>query len=925
MKTQLRILTAILLFAGSFYNLNAQYTVTGQVLNEYGDPLPTATCVAVSAIDSTFLKFALSDGEGRFELKDLTKKSILLQITFLGYNQYEKRFNAPESGATIDAGQVQLSRSDIKLDEIVIKGENTPIIAKKDTLVYNANAFETTPSEVVEDLLRKMPGIEVEDDGTVIAQGEEVEKVTVDGKDFFNNDPKVATKNLPAQAIDKVEFFNRPSEMSEFTGVDDGERIKTMNLELKEDHKKGQFGTVAGAYGTDDRYDSRLSINRFTPNLQLSVIGNFNNINQQGFSVDDYISFMGSMRGFRSRDAGGIPINSGLSDGFVTTNAGGVNLNYDFSPKTKLNLSYFLNDINNDITSMTTRETFLEEEVTFITNENVEQLSDNTGHSLQMRLDHKIDSTQDIRLTSNVGLNDATLSNVSSSNLNTRGSTENQSNNSYGTIGDNQSLAGTLMYRKKLGAKKNKSLTINLNLNTSDENFDADLESENIFFPDDPVRMYSEEIVQRQLQTDDVMNYQVRGSYVQPAGKGKWLEFMYRRQNFNNELARDVYDAIMGGEEFNDLLSNHYDRTFIYDRGGLALHFNGENSSATIEGQIQNSRLTGDIISEDLLIENQSTYFLPRLTLRRDMGNAHNLFMRYSTSVREPSLTQLQPILDNSNPLNLYIGNPDLITEYRHNMRLNYVKFNEFSFSSLFAFINATYVRNNIINETIIDENFVRTTRPVNVDYDFSVNGNVSYSTPVRSLGMKVRFNTNLRYQNSILFINTVKNKSNRYTSRVGLTLDNRNKETIDISVGANLSYNLTTYSVSEENNQSFLNQTYNADITYKPTDYWIFSTRLRTRVFTQESIGETQTIPLLNASISRFVTNNRKLEVKFSVFDLLNKNLGFNQRSTLNYIETEEIISLGRYFMVGFNYSIRGTEGNTSRGGGRGPGGFRR
>jgi hypothetical protein len=234
-------------------------------------------------------------------------------------------------------------------------------------------------------------------------------------------------------------------------------------------------------------------------------------------------------------------------------------------------------------------------------------------------------------------------------------------------------------------------------------------------------------------------------------------------------------------------------------------------------------------------------------------------------------------------------------------------------------------VKNNIINETIIDENFVRTTRPVNVDYDFSVNGNVSYSTPVRSLGMKVRVNTNLRYQNSILFINTVQNKSHRYTSRVGLTVDNRNKETIDISIGANLSYNLTTYSVSSENNQSFLNQTYNADITYKPTDYWIFSSRLRTRIFTQESIGASQTIPLLSASISRFVTNDRKLEVKLSVFDLLNKNLGFNQRSTLNYIETEEIVSLGRYFMIGFNYSIRGTEGNASRSGGRGQGRFRR
>ena len=919
MQKYTRYLIGFTLMWISLAAINGQYSVTGQVLDESDTPLPSATAVVISAVDSTFLKFSLTDIEGRFQLKNLNHKSVILQVTFLGYEQYEKKLSYPESGSIIDVGKLQLIRSENKLDEVVIKGENTPIIAKKDTLVYNANAFETTPNEVVEDLLRRMPGIEVEEDGTVIAQGEEVEEVTVDGKNFFTNDPKVATKNLPAQAIDKVEFFNRPSEMSEFTGVDDGERIKTMNLELKEDHKKGQFGTIAGAYGTDDRYDSRLSLNRFTPNLQLSVIGNFNNINQQGFSVDDYVNFMGSMGGFRRRDGGGIPINSGLSNGFVTTNAGGVNLNYDFTPKTKLNLSYFLNDINNDITSITTRENFFRENATFITNEEGQQLSDNTNHRFQMRLDHKIDSTQDIRLTSNISFNNADLLSITNSNLVSREIVENSSSNDYITEGDNQSLAGTLMYRKKLGAKRNKSLTVNLNLNTSDENFDADLNSQNVFFPDDPVREFSEEIVQRQLQTDDVMNYQIRGSYVQPAGSGKWLEFMYRRQNFSNELVREVYDAIQGGEEFNDLLSNHYDRNFIYDRAGLALHFNSENSSASIEGQIQNSRLTGDIISESVMIRNESTFFLPRVTLRKDFGNAHNLFMRYSTNIREPSLTQLQPIIDNSDPLNLYQGNPDLITEYRHNLRMNYVKFNEFSFSSLFAFINATYVRNNITNETFIDENFVRTTRPVNVDYDFSINGNISYSTPVRSLGMKVRLNTNLRYQNSILFINSQENKSNRYTSRAGITFDNRNKENIDISIGANLSYNITNYSVSNENNQSFLNQTYTTNVIYKPTDNWILNTRFNTRVFSQDNFGETQTVPLLNASISRFMTSNKKLELKVSAFDIFNQNLGVNQRSTLNYIENEEIISLGRYFMVGLTYSIRGTsQGGASMGRGR-------
>jgi hypothetical protein len=914
-KTTLLIIAFVGVIQASL--LGQSVTVSGIIHDETSQPLVNATCVAISASDSTFLKFSLTDMNGKFQLKDIKPQEILLQVTFLGYNQYAKRIDLTANQNDLDVGTISLLRSENKLDEVVIKGETTPIEVRKDTLVYNANAFETTPNEVVEDLLRKMPGIEVEDDGTIIAQGEEVEKVTVDGKDFFGNDPKAATKNLPAQSIDKVEFFNRQSDMSEFTGVDDGERIKTMNLELKEDYKKGQFGTLAGAYGTDDRYETRLSLNRYTPKLQTSVIGNFNNVNRQGFSTQEYRNFMGSMGGFRNRGAGGVPINSGLSDGFVSTAAGGLNLNYEFSPKTKINLSYFLNDINNQIESITTRENFINERPSFFTNETSNQVGDNTNHKVEMRLDHKIDSTQDIRITSSLSFNNANLSSLGTSNLVSQNIIENQGSSDYLTDGTGNSLEGGLMYRKKLGVKKNKSLTLNLNLNSSDEDFNADLGSLNEFFPEDPVRSFSEDIMQRQLQTDDQMSYQVRTSYVQPITNGKYFEILYRRQNFDNELVRDVYDAVLNGEEFNDLLSNHYDRNFVYDRGGIALHHNGESSSLSLEAQLQYSQLSGDIISENVMINKTGTYFLPRLSWRKELGTSHFVDMRYSTNVSEPSIQQLQPIIDNSDPLSLYQGNPDLTNEYRHNLRINYIKFDQFSFSSLFAFINASYTSNNITNETIIDDAFRRITRPVNVDYDFSVNGNITYATPIRKFGMKVRLNTNLRYQNSILFINSEKNKADRYTTRFGVTLENRSKKVIDVSVGGNWSYNLTSYDVNSDRNQSFLNQTYTTDLILKPNGNWIFNSSLRYRIISNNNFGESQQIPIVNASISRFVNASKKLELKVSVFDLLNQNVGINQTVNLNYIENEEILSLGRYFLVGLTYAIRGTSAGDE--GGRG------
>lgn len=901
----------------SLHIYSQDISLKGVILDNNGDPLVSATAVAISAKDSVFLQFGLTNINGKFELKRIKPQPILLQITYLGFDQYSKEVIPTKGQTEIDLGNLSLVLSENKLDEVIIMGEITPIMAKKDTLVYNANAFETTPNEVVEDLLRKMPGIEIEDDGTVIAQGEEVEKVTVDGKDFFGDDPKIATKNLPAKAVDKVEFFDRKSDMSEFTGVDDGERTKTMNLELKEDHKQGQFGTLAAAYGSDERYESRMSINRFSSKLQASVIGNFNNVNKQGFSANEYRSFMTSMGGFMGRGSRGsdISISSGLSDGFVKTNAAGLNLNYDFTPKTKINISYFLNDIGNEIDRLSTAENFFNETRSFITNESGLQLSDNTNHRVQLRFDHEIDSTQDLRLTSNIGLNNANLTSSNITSLINSGVTENSGDALYNTEGHDNSIAGSVMYRKKLGIKKDKSMTINFNLNTADEEIIGDLASENIFFPEDEFRTFTENLLQNQFQTDDVMSYQLRTSYVQPISAGKYFELNYRRQNYDNELIRDVFDTENGVEKINDLLSNHYDRNFVYDRGGIAYHIKTELNSISIEGQVQNSRLTGDIISEGSIIKNSSTSFLPRFSWRRELGMAHSINLRYTTNVREPSITQLQPILDNADPLNLYQGNPDLSNEYRHNVRLMYHNFDQFSFSSIFGMVTTTYSRNKITNATFIDENFIRTTKPINVDYDFNINGRISYSTPIRSMGMKIRLNTNLGYQNSFVFIDDVENKANRYTTRFGVTLDNRSKKVIDASIGANWSYNLTSYNVNSNRDQNFLTQTYNTDITYKPNDNWIIDTDFKVRLFSEQDFGESQTIPIWNASLSRFIDKSKKIELKVSAVDILDKNLGINRSNTLNFVLNEQIISLGRYFLFGITYSIRGTSAKNSGG----------
>ena len=911
----MRFLLLLILLSSSSLVRSQNITLSGSVIGEDNEILSNASIVLLNASDSTIVTFALANRAGEFKLNKVKSAKYLLQITYLGYQQLTEELNLTDKNSDYYIGEIRLKIAQNKLDEVLIKGETTPIAVKKDTLEYNAAAFETQPQDVVEDLLRQMPGVEVEDDGTVIAQGEEVERVTVDGKDFFGKDPKVATKNIAAEAVKSVQFFNRKSDMSEFTGVDDGEREKTMNLELKAEYRSGYFGNVGISGGTMDRYESSLNLNRFGPKSQVSLIGNFNNINRQGFSTDQFMSFMNSMGGFGGRRGmSDLPISRGLSDGFVNTLAGGLNINYDFSSNTDLNFSYFLNDIENDIDKLTNRENFLNDRPSFFTNTSNQQISENTGHDLRLRLKHKIDSTQDIRLDVNTRISRSNLNSNVFSQVISREVEENNTITDYLFDGANEDIGGSILYRKMLSKIKNRSITLRGSLNTLDNEVDGFLDATNTFFPEDPLRKYAEVIVQNQLDKNDQTTYNLDVSFVEPLGTGNYLEGIYKRRNFDNSVIKDVYDIISGTEDLNEDLSNRYNRDFVYDQYGAAYHWNGDNSSFTLEGLIQNSRLNGEILTEGSTIKNTNTAFLPSMQWQQDIGMGHNIRIRYNTNVREPSLEQLQPIIDNSDPLNLYIGNPDLVPEYNHSLRLNYIKFDQFSFSSLFAYINARYTRNDIINQTIIDDQFRRITNPLNVDYNFNLSGNISYSRPIRPLGMKFRANTNLTYGRSILFINEIQNISNRYSARVGLTLENRDKEKWDIQAGVNLTDNITTFSENTDRNQTFFNQRYNGVLRYNPTETWSLRTDIRVNVFDQQSFDSGQTIPIWSASLSKYFLAGNRGELKISVFDLLNQNLGVNRSTNLNYIENEEIVSLGRYAMLSFKYALRSSGSSNNK-----------
>jgi hypothetical protein len=393
----------------SCLSFGQRFSITGIIADTLSSPLPSSTIMLLNSKDSTLVNFGVSDAKGNFEIKNVNKGDYLLKVTFVGYMPHTQRVTAPTGGSVLELGLIKMKPLTKELESVIVLGEKAPVTVKRDTIEFNAGSFKTNANATVEDLLKKLPGVEVETDGTVRAQGEEVQRVTVDGREFFGRDPKLATRNLPADAIDKVQVFNKKSDQAVFTGIDDGQSEKTINLELKEEKRNGAFGTMMGGVGTEDRFQARASINRFSKGQQLSFLGMGNNINEQGFSIDDYMNFSGGSQqmmsggriqlSFGSDNQSGVPLNfGGRPNGIMTTYGGGVNFNKDLSKKTKLSTSYFYNHIDQDIIKSLDRLNYLPTgNYTF--NQKSKQQTNNDNHRVNLTLDHQIDSANSLKLT----------------------------------------------------------------------------------------------------------------------------------------------------------------------------------------------------------------------------------------------------------------------------------------------------------------------------------------------------------------------------------------------------------------------------------------------------------------------------------------------------------------------------------------------
>ena len=406
---------ALLLFLSSTLAFTQQTTLQGNLLNEAAEPLMYATAVLLFPTDSTMAYYGVSDEDGQFLIKNIKKGTYILQTGFMGYQSYFRKIDYPLSSGSDDLGVIIMKQQVKTLNEVQILGDRIPILIKKDTVEYVANAFKTKTDGSVEELLKKLPGIEVDRAGNIKAHGEDVARVLVDGKEFFSSDPTVATKNLPADAIDKVQVYNKKSDETELSGIEDGSYSKTINLVLKDGKKTAYFGDVTAGVGMDEHYQAGGKLFRFTRKDQFAALGMLNNINKSGFSFQDYLNFQGGLQSMMSGGGGSahirldddssLPVDFGQSvNGLVTSGAAGLNYTHEAKKNKRFNISYLGNGSNNNLVESSISQNF-SENGSFTQNKENNQDSKNRIHRLNYTWRNRIDSTQNLTSFGGASLN----------------------------------------------------------------------------------------------------------------------------------------------------------------------------------------------------------------------------------------------------------------------------------------------------------------------------------------------------------------------------------------------------------------------------------------------------------------------------------------------------------------------------------------
>ena len=889
------------------YAISAQQnSIAGKLINEKAEPLIYATAVLLNPSDSTLAYYGITNEEGQFFIKNIKAGDYLLQTGFLGYQSYYKEVQIPTENEN-GLGIIVMKPKEKLLGEVEVLADRIALSIKKDTIEYIADAFKTKPDASAEDILKKMPGVEVDRAGNIKAQGENVQRVLVDGKEFFSNDPKVATQNLPADAIDKVQVYNKKSDETELTGIEDGSYSKTINMILKDGKKSAYFGDVTAGYGNDDHYQVGAKLYRFTRQYQFAVLGMVNNINKFGFSFQDYLDFNGGLSSLLSGsggsahisldDDGALPVNFGQPiNGLLTSGAVGLNFTYEARKNNRFNISYMGSGSDKDLIETSTTQNF-SNIGNFTQQKNLEQETMNRGHRINFGWRNRIDSTQNLNIIGSAG-----LTNGSSNKASFSESFENDvlmnNLNSLSNEDANGLSANSMVSYLKRGNGNWKLFKLNANVKMSKNLSKTEWENLTRYF------VIDQQIFNNRYQEDknNSVNYSANTSATL-----KLSHLIYLVPSFSVGINEESLKRKLSNTSsvvLLDSLSPDFERQQKFLRAGISFKRNTKKTQIDLTARIENTILTNTLNNE--VTENDSYfYFLPSMSWQYEYSGGKRLSLYYNAQVNAPSASQLLPILNTINPIQLYRGNSQLKPEYSHIIQLNWLMFDQFSQTSIFASASSTYTRDKINFSRKINDDLTQEIGLLNVADDYRANASINFSTPIRKLGITINLRLNESWNRGLSFVNGTENINTNLSHTISLEIDNRKKEKWDLKFGGNIQLSDAKYTIQHALNRSYFNMSGFMDLNYKPNNKWYFTFSTDITRYDEKSFGNAVNIPILRAEINRYFLKNNRGVITLEAFDLLDKNKGLERISEMNYLLERHSNVIGRYILLSFKYRI--------------------
>jgi len=886
--------------------------------------LGDATVSVMHLPDSSLVSFTLTNNNGYFEIKNLDPGEYAVTSSFVGLRSFKKKFTINAANPVKDFGLIKLQQSDKLMDEVVIS--ETPVKVSGDTISYKADAFKTKPNATVEDLLKKLPGVQVDKDGTVKAQGENVQKVYVDGKEFFNNDPKLATKNLTADMVDRVEVYDDMSEQAKFNGIDDGSRSKAINLKLKKDKKKGIFGKAYAGYGSEQRYDAGLTANYFKGATQANVIAKSNNTNNIGFSVSDMIGMFsnsgGGMMGggnFGGNNGvmnvmggrggggniGGFSLGSTTGGGITTSSQAGLNYRDTWSKHFDVNGSYFYNYAQKENTYTSLQQTFASDS-TITTADNTYSRSRNYNSRANLNIIYSIDSFNSIIYQPNVSVQKSdTYSDDSLMKNSSNGKVLNQGRTVNNNTGDGYNWSNNLLWRKKF-RKPGRTFSAALT-NTWSSNDRTGYTLNQLS------KLQSDQMSQTKSGTN---NYALSLSYTEAIARDKILEFNYNHTDNRSTSDRSTFYKNFASNKYEILdtaQSSYFESSNLFDRFGTNLRVVKKKYNYQLGFAAQQTNLESNNVSKKSFVTQKSWNYFPTASFNYQFQRSRSLRFSYRGRTNQPSATQLQDVENRDNSLNIYRGNPDLKQEFSHSLMLSYNFFDIIKFRNLFAFLTYNVTENKIANSIVYLPNGGQYTRPVNLSGIYNVSGNINFGLPIKHLqGGNFNTNTRVSYSQDASLVNNVKNFTRNLSAAEDLRLSYNYKEKLDMGLSASVTYNQVRNTVQKSTNSSYYTHVYSADITYTLPKDFILATDVDYTFNTGLASGYNQNYAIWNGSLAKQVFKNKRGEFKASVYDILNQNKSVYRTVDGPNIQDIRNSTLKRFFMLTFTYKISRMGGRT-------------